>query len=50
MVYSGVEPLSADDIAGIIFWVAGLPPHVNINTLEVMPVQQAWGPLAVHRE
>jgi 3-hydroxy acid dehydrogenase / malonic semialdehyde reductase len=49
-VYSGVEPLCADDIAGIIFWVAGLPPHVNINTLEVMPVQQAWGPLAVHRD
>jgi NADP-dependent 3-hydroxy acid dehydrogenase YdfG len=49
-VYSGVKPLSADDIAGIIFWVAGLPPHVNINTLEVMPVQQAWGPLAVHRD
>jgi 3-hydroxy acid dehydrogenase/malonic semialdehyde reductase len=49
-VYSGVEPLSADDIAAIIFWVAGLPPHVNINTLEVMPVQQAWGPLAVHRD
>jgi len=49
-VYTGTEPLTADDIAGIIFWVAGLPPHVNINTLEVMPVQQAWGPLAVHRE
>jgi 3-hydroxy acid dehydrogenase / malonic semialdehyde reductase len=49
-VYSGVEPLSADDIAGIIYWVAGLPPHVNINNLEVMPLQQAWGPLAVHRD
>ncbi|HTY20730.1 MAG TPA: SDR family oxidoreductase [Geobacteraceae bacterium] len=49
-VYAGVEPLSADDIAGIVSWVTTLPPHVNINTLEVMPVQQAWGPLAVHRE
>jgi len=48
-VYTGAEPLTADDIAGIILWVAGLPPHVNINTLEVMPVQQSWGPLAVHR-
>ncbi|HTY20318.1 MAG TPA: SDR family oxidoreductase [Geobacteraceae bacterium] len=49
-VYAGVEPLTADDIAGIVSWVTTLPPHVNINTLEVMPVQQAWGPLAVHRE
>jgi len=49
-VYTGVKPLSADDIAGIISWVTTLPPHVNINTVEVMPVQQAWGSLAVHRE
>jgi 3-hydroxy acid dehydrogenase/malonic semialdehyde reductase len=49
-VYRAMKPLAAGDIAEIVFWVATLPPHVNVNALEVMPVQQAWGPLAVHRE
>ena len=48
-VYTGTEALTAGDVAGIVCWVAGLPPHVNVNTLEVMSVDQAWGPLAVHR-
>lgn len=49
-VYAGVEPLTGMDIAGIVSWVTTLPGHVNINSLEVMPVQQAWGPLAVSRK
>lgn len=49
-VYAGMTPLSADDIAECIHWVATLPAHMNINTLEVMPVDQANGPFAVHRE
>jgi NADP-dependent 3-hydroxy acid dehydrogenase YdfG len=48
-VYRGTEPLRPEDIADLVFFVATLPPHVNINALEVMPVAQAWGPLAVHR-
>lgn len=48
-VYEGTRPLSAEDIAEIIHWVCSVPPHVNINALEVMPVCQAWGPLAVNR-
>ena len=48
-VYTGTEKLTAGDIAEIVCWVAGLPPHVNVNTLEVMSIDQAWGPLAVHR-
>jgi NADP-dependent 3-hydroxy acid dehydrogenase YdfG len=48
-VYAGTEALSADDIAGIVTWITGLPPHVNVNTLEVMSINQSWGPLAVHR-
>lgn len=48
-VYKGTEPLRPDNIADIVFFVATLPPHVNVNTLEVMPVDQAWGPLAVNR-
>ncbi len=48
-VYEGMKPLNGDDIAEIVFWVSTLPSHVNINSLEVMPTMQAWGPLAVHR-
>jgi NADP-dependent 3-hydroxy acid dehydrogenase YdfG len=48
-VYQGAEPLRPADIAEIVYFVANLPPHVNVNALEVMPVDQAWGPLAVHR-
>jgi len=49
-VYADTEPLSPEDIAGIILWVTGLPPHVNVNALEVMSIFQSWGPLAVHRD
>ncbi len=48
--YRGVKPLAAEDMADMIFWVTSLPDHVNINRLEVMPVCEAWGPLAFHRE
>lgn len=36
-VYAGMKPLSANDVAEIIHWVTALPPHININQLEVMP-------------
>jgi len=48
-VYTGTEPLLPEDIAEIVVWVASVPPRVNINSVEVMSVWQAWGPLAVHR-
>jgi NADP-dependent 3-hydroxy acid dehydrogenase YdfG len=48
-VYTGAEPLRAEDIAEIILFVVNLPAHVNINALEVMSVDQSWGHLAVHR-
>ena len=49
-VYEGTEPLRAEDIAETVAWVVSRPAHVNINTLEVMCVDQSWGHLAVHRE
>ncbi len=49
-VYEGTRALSAEDVAETIFWASSLPEHVNINTLEVMPVCQAWAPFAVNRE
>jgi len=48
-VYENTVPLSADDIAETVHWVTTLPAHVNINNLQMMPVCQANGPLAVHR-
>lgn len=48
-VYDGTQPLTAQDIADIIHWVCSVPPHVNINALEVMPLCQAWGPLKIDR-
>lgn len=48
-VYAGAEPLTAEDIAETVAWVVDRPAHVNINTLELMSINQTWGPLAVHR-
>lgn len=39
-LYEGVEPLLPDDIAETVWWLANLPPHVNVNALEAMPLQQ----------
>lgn len=48
-VYENVQPMVAEDIAESIFWVTTLPRHLNINRIEMMPVIQAFSPLAVHR-
>jgi NADP-dependent 3-hydroxy acid dehydrogenase YdfG len=49
-VYQGMQPLSAADVADVVAWCVSRPPHVNVNTIEVMPVQQAFGPFAVDRK
>jgi len=48
-VYEGAEPLLAEDVAETVHWVATLPPRVNINAIELMPVGQAFAGLAVSR-
>jgi 3-hydroxy acid dehydrogenase/malonic semialdehyde reductase len=48
-VYAGTEPLTADDVADAVHWVATRPAHVNINVVQMMPSCQAYGPLAVKR-
>ena len=48
-LYSGANPMTADDIAETIFYVATLPPHLNINRLEIMPVTQSVAGFQVHR-
>lgn len=49
-LYRGTTPLSAEDIAEQIYYVANLPDHININRLEVMPTRQAWSPYAIDRD
>ena len=49
-LYANMDPMTAEDIAETIWWVANLPPHININTLELMPTSQSWGGFAVERK
>jgi NADP-dependent 3-hydroxy acid dehydrogenase YdfG len=48
-VYQGVEPLSAEDVADTVYWAVTRPVHVNINSIELMPVCQAFAPFAISR-
>ena len=48
--YEGLQPLTGDDIADVIHYVATLPAHVNINVVEIMPVMQAFSPFAFSRK
>jgi len=49
-LYAGVNPMTAEDTAEVLHWVATRPPHVNINALELMPVNQSFAGFAVARE
>lgn len=49
-VYEGTQPLTAEDIAETAYWIATLPPHVNINRIEMMPTCQGYGPLNIKRK
>lgn len=48
--YQDSNALTPEDVTEAVWWVATLPPHVNINTLEMMPVSQSFGGLSVHRQ
>jgi serine 3-dehydrogenase len=48
-LYGGANPMTAEDIAETVRWVADLPAHLNINTLELMPVTQSWAGFRVAR-
>ncbi len=48
-LYGGANPMTAEDIAATILWVASQPPHLNINTLELMPVSQSFAGFQVAR-
>lgn len=48
-VYENVAFLTAQDIADTVLWLYRLPPHMNVNTMEIMPVAQSFQGLAVCR-
>ena len=48
-VYAGTKSLTPDDVAETVFWAATLPPHVNINRVELMPTCQSFAGLTVER-
>jgi 3-hydroxy acid dehydrogenase / malonic semialdehyde reductase len=48
-VYRDSTPLTPEDVTEAVFWAATLPPHVNINTVEMMPVGQSSAGLQIYR-
>jgi 3-hydroxy acid dehydrogenase/malonic semialdehyde reductase len=48
-VYEGTTPLTARDIADTAYWIATLPPHININSIEMMPTCQGFSPFTIKR-
>jgi 3-hydroxy acid dehydrogenase/malonic semialdehyde reductase len=48
-VYTGLDALTAVDVAEAVHWVASLPPHVNVNTIELMTVAQSFAPFQLDR-
>ena len=48
-LYKGADPMTAEDIADTLLWIATLPPHMNVNRIEVMPVRQSFAGFQVDR-
>jgi serine 3-dehydrogenase len=48
-LYAGSDPMTAQDLADLFWWIANQPPHLNINSIELMPVRQSWAGFAVER-
>ena len=49
-LYAGVHPMTGEDIANTIKWIAELPPHLNVNRIELMPVNQDFAGFRIARE
>jgi serine 3-dehydrogenase len=49
-LYAGMNPMTPEDHAELFWWLANLPPHLNINTIELMPVSQCFAGFTIHRE
>lgn len=48
-VYDGMAPLTAENIAEAVWWAVSQPPNVNVNRIELMAGNQAFGPFQVVR-
>lgn len=48
--YKGVQPITADELADVIFYSTSLPEHMNITSLPVVPTQMASAGYAFARE
>lgn len=49
-LYKGAHPITASDVAETLWWIATLPPHLNVNRLEMMPVSQSFAGFQIYRE
>jgi serine 3-dehydrogenase len=49
-LYAGMAPMTSADLADLFWWLAELPPHLNINTVELMPVSQSFAGFTINRE
>jgi len=49
-LYADMDPLTAEDHADLFWWLANLPPHMNVNAIELMPVNQSWAGFTVTRQ
>jgi len=49
-LYADMDPMTAEDHADLFWWLANLPPHLNINAIELMPVSQSWAGFTINRE
>ena len=48
--YAGAAAIQPQDIADTIYWIMTQPAHLNINSLEIMPVSQTWAGFAIERD
>jgi len=49
-LYAGMNPMTAEDHADLFWWLANLPPHLNVNAIELMPVSQSFAGFTITRE
>jgi serine 3-dehydrogenase len=49
-MYHGAHPITSGDIAETVWWIANLPPHLNVNRIEMMPTSQSAAGLQVARD
>jgi serine 3-dehydrogenase len=50
VMYRGAHPITAEDIADTVWWIANLPAHLNVSRIEIMPVSQSASGLQVARD